>query len=256
MFGAVTEAIQMKCRLFVASLLTAFSIVSIALGQSATGAKELFAGGYEPSVVMSDTLASNDEPPPASAPAKRPSPAKKKPAVTPAAPRVFGLSCWIELVEGAGQEGSQVTDTRIFQSGERIRLHFQGNSDGYIAIYQFGASGTASKLFPNASIGLGKNHLRARTDNILPSEKHWFRFDATPGTEKLMVVFAKNQADLDRTVPDHQTLDSFETAALLDSAKRLAGSKDLVIETVESEATYAVNKANNIVMLELELEHR
>jgi hypothetical protein len=248
----------MKCRLFAALfLLQAFLIVSIAHGQSATGAKELFGGGHEPSVVLSDTLASNDEPPPASAPERRPSrPAKKKPAATPAAPRVFGLSCWIELVEGAGQAGSQVTDSRIFKSGERIRLHFQGNSDGYIAIYQFGASGTASKLFPNASIGLAKNHLRADTDNILPSEKHWFRFDATAGTEKLMVVFAKNQADLDRTVPDRQALDSFETAALLDSAKRLAGSKDLVIETVESEATYAVNKANNIVMLELELEHR
>src|SRR5262249_32626618 len=74
----------------------------------------------------------------------------------------LGLSYWIELV-GADGQGRQVTDSRIFRSGERIRLHFRSNAEGYIALILLGSSGTSRALFPDPVRGL--------TDSrIFPSE--------------------------------------------------------------------------------------
>jgi hypothetical protein len=237
----------MKATIAAVALAAFFLIASDGQAQSTGGAKELFGGGSDPGVVGYSVPRRPDQ-----KPQKHPAPSDSEPS----APRAFGLSWWIELIEGSGGPGVQVTDSRVFQSGDRIRLHFQSNAEGHIAIFQFGASGTASKLFPDVSRGLSRNTIHAQTDHVLPSEKHWFRFDATPGTEKLLVLFAKNQADIDAAVPPSQALDAMQTTTLLETAKRVSGSKDLVIETVDNEKTYAVNKVKDLVVLDITLEHQ
>ena len=156
--------------------------------------------------------------------------------------------------------GTQVTDDRTFRSGERIQLHFRGNAAGRILIVQLGSSGTSSVLFPDATKGVADNSIRANRDQILPAATHWFRFDDNAGTEKLLVLFARTQAELDRTFPTRRVMDAETTAALLAAAERVTGSKDLVIETETEQpteiGTYAVNVAGKPIVMQIQLKHQ
>lgn len=173
---------------------------------------------------------------------------------------VLGLSYWIELITKAGKHGVHVTDARTFRSGERIRLHFRGNANGRIVIVQLGTSGSSSVLFPDPDKGLAGNEVRANRDHVLPSAGHWFRFDESAGTEKLLVLFARNQEELDRAFPTQRVMDRAATLTLLRAIQRSRGSKDLLIEKETREPSeigdYAVNVAGQPIALELALMHR
>ncbi|HEV7764968.1 MAG TPA: DUF4384 domain-containing protein, partial [Thermoanaerobaculia bacterium] len=172
---------------------------------------------------------------------------------------VLGLSYWIELVTSPGKRGIHVTDERTFRSGERIRIHFRGNTDGRIVIVQLGTSGASSVLFPDARKRLGQNHILANHDHVLPSEEHWFRFDDTPGTERLLILFARNQAELDRVFPIRPLMDVAMTTILLRTVNQSKGGKDLLIERETREPSeiggYAVNVAGKPIALEIALTH-
>lgn len=174
-------------------------------------------------------------------------------------PAPLGLSYWLELVGSDSELGVQVTEQRLFQSGERIRLHFRSNADGYLMLIQLGASGTSSVLFPNPSLGLVDSYIAAGEDRILPGPNHWFRFDQQPGVERLLVLFAASEADLER-FPTRPNMDVGTTRQLLNATVPLQGSKDLMIETetrVASEiGTYGVNVRGQPVVLEIHLQHR
>ena len=94
---------------------------------------------------------------------------------------------------------------------------------------------------------------------MLPSEDHWFRFDANPGTERLIALFASGTAELER-FPTKKEMRPEETTALMQSVNRSQGSKDLVIETealtTSEVGTYGVNRKGDPVVLEISLQHR
>jgi hypothetical protein len=171
---------------------------------------------------------------------------------------VLGLSYWIELVSKDGQ-GQQVTSDRIFRSGERIRLHFLSNGDGNIALIQLGSSGTSSVLFPDPAKRLSDSRITAGEDRILPTESAWFRFDNSPGTEKILVLFGRAQQDLD-TFEIKPRMDVNATQAVMRSVENARGGKDLILETETQNAsevgTYAVNLAGKPVVLEVQLRHQ
>lgn len=172
--------------------------------------------------------------------------------------KALGLSYWIELADPKGGLGTQVTDHRIFHSGEGIRLHFRSNADGRIALLQLGSSGDASLLFPDPEHGLDDADLAADQDRILPSDSRWFRFDNHPGTERLLVLFARHREDL-APLSLRPVMDSKTTQAVLKMAGGLRGSKDLVVETetqsVSEVGTYGVTLSGKPVILEITLRH-
>jgi hypothetical protein len=172
--------------------------------------------------------------------------------------RVLGLSYWVELEGPKGQPGTQVTNQRIFRSGERIRLHFRSNAEGQIALLQLGSSGTSSFLFPDAEKGITDTSLAADQDRILPDASKWFTFDYHPGTERLLAIFAKSQADVD-SLSIGPGMDSKATETVLQTARKERGSKDLVIETETRNAseigTYGVTRSGKPVILEIDLKH-
>lgn len=257
--------------------------LAIAGEQSTTrGAKELFYDPEDRAVISTTTTTTVTTPVPtvtSAAPARQsPKQTQARAQRTPIQPayddsgrrlaylpvkesglRPKGLSYWIELVDVSGGPGVQVTDSRVFKSGERIRLHFRSNAEGRISIVQIGSSGTSSMLFPDPAKGLSNNVLHANQDVVLPSAAHWFRFDGNKGTERLLVFFAGTQQELDATFPARRSMDPVATVALLNSAKAASGSKDLLIETetqsVSEIGTYAVNVAGNPIVLEIELKH-
>ncbi|MGH9423471.1 MAG: DUF4384 domain-containing protein [Thermoanaerobaculia bacterium] len=168
---------------------------------------------------------------------------------------VFGFTYWIELIEAPGAAPVRVNDQRIFKSGERIRLHFQANSMGAVTIIQVGESGTSSVLFPSAASHLTDNVLRAGVDRALPSEKAWFKFDEHPGKEKLLVLFARSQAELDHKFPIHPQMDERTTSTLIETAKSSSGSKGFVLESEESESTVS-NATGAPLIMEIDLKHQ
>jgi hypothetical protein len=229
-----------------------------ARAQKPSGAKELF---FDP---QHDTVAD----------AARPGGRKKAPpaprldgdrriavvSTDAATQRTLGLSYWIELVDAPERTGSMVTDMRTFRSGDRIRLHFRGNADGRILLVQLGSSGTSNILFPDPDKGMTDNTIRVNEDRVLPSEKYWFRFDDQAGTEKLLVLFAKDQTELQRAFPTQPNMDTQQTARLISLTNQAWGSKDLLLETETRQAsevgTYAVNTAGKPVVLQIVLKHR
>jgi len=176
------------------------------------------------------------------------------PLADPFADDNFGVSYSIELSESGGPV-VRVTDQHVFKSGDRIRLHFKASSNGVVSIIQVDASGTSSVLFPNAAKNLTDDILPAGVDRALPSEKFWFRFDEHAGTEKLLVLFAKNRAELDRKFPTRPEMDQRRTATLIETAKSSAGSKALAIDAGDSEAT-ASNDTGQPLILEINLKHQ
>jgi len=214
------------------------------------GAKEMF---FDPQRSVSETSS-------ASRPSKITGDDGRRIAQLAPEASVLGLSYWIELIANASKRGAHVTDERTFQSGERIRLHFRGNADGRIVIVQLGTSGVSSVLFPDAAKGLAHNRIRANRDHVLPSAEHWFRFDAKAGTERLLVLFARNQDELDRAFPTQPLMDAAATATLLRTVQQSRGGKDLLIERETREPSeigdYAVNVAGKPIALEIALTHR
>lgn len=253
----------------IAVVLAALVWPAAAIGQEPIpGAKELF---YDPVSASATRVSpgSTEKPPATKPPAKSTQPVRSRetrrsPNLPPtpetrASQKVLGLSYWVELQGASGAADTQVTGQRVFHSGERIRLHFLSNADGNIALIQLGSSGTSQVLFPDPGRGLTDSRLVAGEDKVLPDDASWFRFDQKPGTERLIVLFARGREDLDR-FPLRPSLDSKQTEDLIQNTRHVQGSKDLFVETETKKAgevgTYGVNVSGQPVVLEIVLEHR
>lgn len=165
-----------------------------------------------------------------------------------AAPVNLGLRYWIDLMDSAGDH-HEVTRDRVFHSSERIQLRFQSNMTGYIALYQVTSSGKVALLFPDRDRKLD-NRIDRDHPRALPRDDSWFRFDQTPGTERLFVLFARATEELDLLLAQ-RLLDHGPGA--LPPGDQIA-SKDLVLE-MAPDATYAVNPAGAPIELEIALRH-
>jgi len=237
------------------------------------GAKEIFfdpagTGGGALSVATEDGCVEGFAPVHSSAGMRCP---ERQIVSNPGVDGSLGLSYWIELVERGNEAGARVTDSTVFRSGDRIRLHFRSNREGSISLVQTGTSGHPEMLFPDAAAGFDDSHLPAGKDRILPGPDAWFRFDDQAGTEQVIVVFAAYEDELESILykeprrrvvnPDLLTLARASSEAFTSASLRYAsGSRDLVIEReVETHTeigTYAVKKSGKPIVLEILLVHR
>ncbi|HEY2092964.1 MAG TPA: DUF4384 domain-containing protein [Thermoanaerobaculia bacterium] len=166
----------------------------------------------------------------------------------------FGFNYWIELVETPGAPPVRVNNQRVFKSGERIRLHFQATSPGVVTIIQIAESGTSTILFP--AVGhLNDNVLRAGVDRPLPSERSWFKFDEHPGTERLLVLFARSETDLEHRFSPRPQMDERTTTTLMETAKSSGGSKGLTIDSEEDGLTIS-NATGAPLIVQIDLKHQ
>jgi hypothetical protein len=176
-----------------------------------------------------------------------------------------GLKYYLELEKPNG-ELEQVTTSHIFHSGERVRLHFTTNVDGFVYIFQRQPDGTAQALFPNAQLGVADNVVKTGQDMTLPSTKAWFTFDQHPGDERLMVfVTPQKSVDIDRLAGNEVSVDAQRTSSLAASIPP-KGSRSLFIEVddkSEKRAVYAVTNPASVsgastamLALEIVMQHR
>lgn len=133
-----------------------------------------------------------------------------------------------------------VSPKKSFKSGDKIRLRFATNFNGYIRILNVGSSGRVTMLFPYRG---ANDRITPSSDFQIPNNNDWIVFDDTPGTEMLTVIFSKEPFD-----------DDGDLRALNDRAT----SRDLSIE-MDEDATFAVAPEEDLeepIGFTLRLKHK
>lgn len=213
-----------------------------------SGAKALF---YDEGDVSVRTQA------PAKAQNKR---ATQKKEQRPRSESYLGLSYWIDLLDQRGKY-VRTTTSRVFRSGDRIKLNLRSNRNGYLYVVGLGSSGTSRVLFPDSEDVA--NGIKAKTTYAVPFSTN-LKFDDHPGEEKLLVLLSQRPLPQMRQ-GGQRVLPVQETRELMASAE-MSGSKDLVLEeevpeTAIEPARYAVVPVSalgdrGVLTLHINLKHR
>lgn len=207
----------------------------------------------------------------ANAPAKLPSspqPSNSQPSnPTPSNPNMvnvvnvanvpLGLRYSVLKRDASGKFAEVDSDT-TFRSGDRIRLHVDTNTTGYLYVVMQGSSGNWRLLFPSSDVEGGSNRIEKGSSQQIPAgDRGQFVFDQQAGTEKLFLVLSrKPEPDLDKLIysitgarGSDRTLMAQATVSdeLVNRLRDEVKARDLVFEKVDStepsaeKATYVVN---------------
>lgn len=187
------------------------------------------------------------------------------------------------LLKRGNEKPRYVTPAETFYSGDRIKLVFDVNFSGYVALLNVGSSGKISLLYPYQGID-GAIEPSDKEQMIPGDNKDWIRFDDQAGTEQVTIVFSTNPiqsvqnvinmsgqgpaasagtsvsaaANASTTVSMSNSgggsqiyvASSAEAQAILQelNARSLKRSKsrDLYVETASNDATYAVAESSLI----------
>lgn len=116
---------------------------------------------------------------------KSPGPAK------PLKPKVLGLQATVyQLFDDGGTKA--VSPTTVFAAGNRIRLGFNANRDGFLYVVNLGTSGRVTTIFPNAVTD--NNQVQPGLMYQVPQQTgRSIKFDSTPGEEVLLVVLSETK---------------------------------------------------------------
>jgi hypothetical protein len=223
-----------------------------------------------------DTLPAKAPPPktePAPKPVKKPVPKKPAaPSVNISAPeRRIGLKYKL-LYRTPDCDILEVDPSKTFMSGDKIRLQFESNVDGYLYVLQKGSTGRDKMLFPNPQINSGNNQVKRGITYSVPVGQ-WFTFDNNPGVEQLTVVLSRNPM---KSVPQDvkpQGDSSVSVVSVVEELNQSVRSRDLVlfqekapevkpsgqpISTPVTQSTIIVNTSqdqNNAVYTDIKLKH-
>jgi len=165
----------------------------------------------------------------------------------------LGLRYAVLKRDASGQYTEVDPDTN-FRSGDRIRLHVDANTSGYLYVVMQGSSGTWKLLFPSAEVAGGSNLVRKGESRQIPSgDRGQFVFDEQAGSEKLFIVLTRQpEPDLDKLIysmggkpGDAKDRSLVAQASVSDNvvSKLRTQSRDLVFEKSDSSenAAYVVN---------------
>jgi len=182
----------------------------------------------------------------------------------------LGLRYAVLKRDASGQYTEVDPDTN-FQSGDRIRLHVDANTSGYLYVVMQGSSGTWKLLFPSAEVAGGSNLVRKGESRQIPSgDSGQFVFDEQAGNEKLFIVLTRQpEPDLDKLIysmggtPGAKDRSLVAQASVSDSvvSKLRTQSRDLVFEKVDSteNAAYVVNPStapDARLVVDIALKHK
>lgn len=102
----------------------------------------------------------------------------------------------------------RVDPSRVFRSGERVRVLLETNTDGYLYIFNTTDGGNPVMIYPNAELDEGGNYIQSHVPFEIPdttaSEERlrWFTFDKDAGAERLFFVFTRQPLPLVPTEGD------------------------------------------------------
>lgn len=215
--------------------------------------------------------------PEAKAATKKTAAAKSADAHTLVASVPLGLRYAVLKRDASGQYQEVDPDTS-FRSGDRIRLHVDANTSGYLYVVMQGSSGTWRLLFPSAEVAGGSNLVRKGESRQIPSgDRGQFVFDEQAGNEKLFIVLTRQpEPDLDKLIysmggkpgdPKDRALVAQASVSDNVVSKLRTQSRDLVFEKVDSasadgkleNAAYVVNPStapDARLVVDIALKHK
>jgi hypothetical protein len=135
---------------------------------------------------------------------------------------------------------SSVETSHEFKSGDRVKLRYTTNVNGYVYWLAKMTSGKYSVLFPNNQTGMN-NLIKKNEEHTVPA-KGSFRFDDTPGTESLLMVFAPDKIpELEQAVAEangqknNRVENSIQIASVEEKNVSRRKTRDLVFEEEDEE---------------------
>lgn len=152
-------------------------------------------------------------------------------------PQVVAVKATVELNRNG--EVSTVSPSHEFQSGDKVKLLFTPNIDGYAYWLAKGTSGNYTILFPSVQAG-ADNKITRNTEYTVPV-KGSFKFDATPGDEELLCVISPTRiAELDKAIAETSkgaisVEDSQQVAQVEEKNTSKRKTRDLVFEDEDEE---------------------
>ena len=138
-------------------------------------------------------------------------------------------------------EVSTVLPTHSFQSGDKVKLRYTMNADGYVYWLAKMSSGKYAVLFPTEKTGMD-NYVKRNQEHTVPV-KGAFRFDNNPGTETLLIVYsAERIPELDQAVAEAngnkgavESSRAKSVASIEDNNTSKRRSRDLVFDDEDDE---------------------
>ena len=132
------------------------------------------------------------------------------------------------------REGKQqtVAPSHPFKSGDKVKLVFTPNTNGYVYWMSKGSTGSYSLLYPTVQTGMD-NKVKKNAEYVIPTTGS-FKFDSNSGNEELLCILsAKRLPDLDRAVAEELRNSSGKIAQLEEQSAAKRKSRDLVFEEEE-----------------------
>lgn len=96
-----------------------------------------------------------------------------------------------------GGDAVRVDPSRTFRAGDRIRISFETNTDGYLYVFHTENNGEPEMLYPDAKLDEGDNFVEAHVPYEIPwsgevaENLRWFVFDQNPANERLYIVLTR-----------------------------------------------------------------
>ena len=194
-----------------------------------------------------------------------------------------GAKVRILLKRGTEKE-RYVTANETFVSGDKIKLAFDINFEGYIALLNIGSSGRITMLYPY--VGTDSKVEPDDKEQLIPANRNdWITFDKQAGTEQITIVFSTNPIKSigqivemsGQSVPEPATTTTTSVSGSANAAVTISSngdgsmiyvatsaeaqailqelnsrslqrskSRDLYVETVSNDATYVVAESSLI----------
>ncbi len=158
-------------------------------------------------------------------------PAAEGSAAANAKGKSISVKATVELTRDGAM--STVLPSADFKSGDRVRLVFSSNSDGYVYWVTKGTTGTYQVLFPGKKTGMD-NAVARNKEYTIPAKGAW-RFDDNKGTETLVCLLAPNKIpELEKAIQEanggDKTAASATIAAVVTGHETQRTTRDLVFE--------------------------
>lgn len=224
------------------------------------------------------------KPPPAKAPSKpsKATPLPEANTIPVALVSHTPLALRYSIVKLENGEELEVPGSRVFRSGDQVRLKVQVNQRGYLYLISRGSSGIWKPLFPSREAT--DNVIDARQIYAVPSSTLAFTFDEQAGKERIFLLFSRTPVeDLDALIDNlrgrapapsaaprrpEMTLAQNLNDQRVDGLRKMY-SRDLIIEAVETKkapasarpvenAVYVANASTSMdsrVVADIELTH-
>ena len=188
---------------------------------------------------------------------------------TGGAPAAAPTGLRYRLVQASASGGETDVDpaTAVFKAGDRVRLAFESNIDGYLYVVQEGSSGRWAVMFPHPDSNGGRNTIRRGAEYMVPPDG-WFQFDENVGTELLFVVLSKEPLSELPGFAKPGAQPERLNASVVESVQQSIRSRDLTFARDEKpqavsggkiiQANYVVNRAElgKSVAVSISLKHQ